>query len=305
MSQTQEFDPVGRAQTHVRARLKQAFLAQAVADAFCYPYEFNKPGIAKISADYAGNGTIAISDDTQMAMFGLYALGAMRRAGWVRDVNSFKDNDFIKGAYLAWYRTQTDGKLAEGETWLEREEKMRRTRAPGMTCMGSMRRLAQGVPVRNDSKGNGAVMRTLPFVFAPDLLGVSWDDAVLLAVEAGKLTHLHTESTEAVRNYMGIAHALISGHTITYIGSKEGSTFTALPALWMGVGLVAEALNDSFYEERFGRTLINCSVADIDSDTVAAIFGGLYGLRYPAPTFLIERLKERDVIEKLVDWACP
>ncbi len=290
----------------MKEKIKQAFLAQAVADAFCAPYEFGGATPGKVSEALFGTAPLKITDDTQMAMFGLYALGAARRA--VPDEGKTPPLDYVRDAYLAWYRTQTDGK--PGGTWLEEEPLMRVRRAPGNTCMGSLRVISKGILVDNDSKGNGAVMRTLPFAFAPDLLGLGFADTHLLATSAGMLTHHHRDSSWAVNRYMNIAHALRESRTMPHPaykylrdGDVSGDTFTAAPALCAAESLLREALQDGFADERFNRLLLHASLAGGDTDTVAAIAGGLYGLVRPAPAPLVTRLVERPIIERLVEWA--
>lgn len=296
----------------VKEQVKQAFLAQAVADAFCYPYEFRTPALSAVTEDYFGGRPISISDDTQMAMFGLYALGAARRA--LREDRSLplgaSPIEFVRASYVAWYRTQVGSRMPEHgwNCWLEREPKMRRPRAPGNTCMSACRALMHDELVQNDSMGNGAVMRTLPFVFAPDIVVVNHESALKLALSAGALTHKHPDSFAAVNQYMLHARHLRSvGHLTNFAGvfNLDGNTFTALPALNWAVTGLNDALQEGMSEERFCRMLTHFAIANIDSDTVAAIAGGLYGLVHAAPQHLIERLVERDVIEKLVEWACP
>lgn len=300
VTETQEFDSRGR----IRARVKQAFLAQAVADAFCYTYEFRQPLASEVTEDYFGTKPISISDDTQMAMFGLYALGKIRGEPF----NPFSTVKVLREAYVSWYRTQTNGAITSWIPWLENEPKMRRPRAPGRTCMSSCRALALGEDVHNDSKGNGAVMRSLPFVFAPDLLNCTLDEATNLARAAGTLTHKHADSDRAVHEYMLNAWQLRKFGFPSPIDPDDkevrGNTFTALPALRVAMFGLTEALQDGMHDERFCRMLTHFAVANIDSDTVAAIAGGLYGLMNPAPAHLIARLTERDIIEKLVDSAC-
>lgn len=302
-------------------QITRAFMAQAVADAFCYPYEFSKPTLDQVRKDYLDNHQIAISDDTQMALFGLYALGKFKRnAGAAIHSHSGDLTSILREAYLAWYRTQSDLTPSHAN-WLEAVPEMRRSRAPGHTCLASLARWAVGGIVRNDSKGNGAVMRTLPFLFIPDLLpGLTWEEAHQIALRAGQLTHHHRESDHAVMHYMRLGALLnyskrpadvladfsVSPYTLNYqtaaaVHAKH-NTFTAMPAFVAAV----VALRNAFAcppSQRFYSLMLEIATSGGDADTIAAIAGGLYGLQHEPPAELVTRLRENAIIRRVVTWA--
>ncbi len=299
----------------------QAFLAQAVADAFCYEFEFCLPCGADVDEHWESRRKIFITDDTQMAMFGLFGLGRAKR--YINKALTVEElvQGFILPSYRAWYRTQTDAapevKLPYVEdAWLEIQPEMRKTRAPGSTCMGSMASWQEGKRPFNNSMGTGAVMRSLPFVFMKDLVLPA--PKLTTAVKSGALTHGHKESTCAVALYMAAAEACrylnpkdLTNHLKFILGEEAkyknmdavqrhyGDTFTAFPAIIAAVITLRNAL----IQDDFKVILTECSVNAGDSDTVAAIAGGLWGLIKPAPKSLLNRLAEKELIEKLVAWT--
>ena len=304
-----------------KQRCLQAFLSQAVADAFCYPFEFGRPKLEDIEAHWRSRSKIYITDDTQMAMFGLYGLAeGIRNNKPVFEPQLYAD--FLLPAYLAWYRTQHNDPVV-GNNWLESRREMRKTQAPGSTCLNSLQQWKWGVRPKTLSKGTGAVMRSLPFVFMKDL-GTEYYfyNEHTVATMAGRLTHGHPESDEAVGLYMAVAKTMLNlDHEppalIAYLDSiladykvqklanmdqiqkKYGDTFTALPAMLAAVVTLRNALK----KDDFKIILTECSINNGDSDTVAAIVGGLWGLTKPAPKTLINRLAERQLIEELIDWS--
>jgi len=306
----------------VLTRMERAFLSQAVADAFCYPFEFFKPHPTQVTSAYCRKVPISISDDTQMAMFGLHAFTVSGRKG--ASPKGFV-NDYLLEAYLDWYATQTKGR---GISDLSSNPLMRKIRAPGNTCLGSLHDLAYGITRKNNSKGNGAVMRTLPFLFAQPFFD-KFIAAGDLAVAGGLLTHHHPESSVAVSLYMQLGEYLLSlktgddyiqalgvfqDHLSTFarvdvatFGSVEqvhqwGSTGTALPALIAAFVALRNSMLP-MVENPFLAMMVDCCVTAGDSDTVAAIAGGLFGLLFEPPVSLVTRLVERGIIVSLVNEA--
>ncbi len=54
-------------------------------------------------------------------------------------------------------------------SWLFEVQELHSLRAPGITCMGSLRNIVQGIDHENNSKGCGGVMRVAPVVLCHDL----------------------------------------------------------------------------------------------------------------------------------------
>jgi ADP-ribosylglycohydrolase len=293
--------------------MKQAFLAQAAGDALGYPLEFGSGKYSEFLKVYENpNRRLVITDDTQMALFGAYALYESKANGVSEDKARL---EVVKNNYLMWYRTQQYKKshLYSSKRHPLFVPEMMAVRAPGNTCLSSMDSWGKGVLPVNDSKGNGAVMRTLPFVFSPEILGISEDQGCELAVKASLLTHSHSESEHATKAYYRMGRCLLNGVSQKNVGSvlirkagfyvfdyfdlgqyTGGNTFTAGPALLKAVtGLILSGSN-------FHRLMAYCICHDGDSDTIAAIAGGLYGIVYSAPEDIVRRVVEADIILKTI-----
>jgi ADP-ribosylglycohydrolase len=184
-------------------------LAGAVGDALGGAIEFNSiadirhrfgpDGITDYAHEYGGRGKI--TDDTQMALFtleGLIRAHAAQRRGTETDVTLV-----LQHAYQRWFHTQGQpwdrfgGVFAQRspqpDGWLITNPGLFHLRAPGGTCMSSLRTFAvSGKPTTadykiNDSKGCGGVMRAAPAALWSD------DPAEVfsLAVTSAALTHGH------------------------------------------------------------------------------------------------------------------
>lgn len=75
--------------------------------------------------------------------------------------------DYVEGAYLDWYYTQTGKKKESPDkdfnyTWLRNLPELAHRRAPGTTCLSACESLYQGEKVQNNSKGCGGIMRVAP-----------------------------------------------------------------------------------------------------------------------------------------------
>lgn len=125
-------------------RILGCILGGAVGDAFGYAVEFDRwPeierrfGSAGITEPVARNGRIIVSDDTQMTLFTMEALGDSGDAIARRDVDAAVER--IRRAYLDWLDTQ-EGRVTEWNTAgaIAREPVLRNRRAPGSTCLSAL-----------------------------------------------------------------------------------------------------------------------------------------------------------------------
>jgi ADP-ribosylglycohydrolase len=183
-------------------------LAGAVGDALGYPIEFSsmddirqkfgQEGVTGYAPD--GSGLGKITDDTQMALFtleGLIRAHAGQRRGTETDVTLA-----LQHAYQRWLHSQGESwERASGtfkdrpgpDGWLITNKGLFHRRAPGRTCLMSLREYGQGARVGtvtdpvNNSKGCGGVMRAAPAAF--------WSDepaeVFALAATTAALTHGH------------------------------------------------------------------------------------------------------------------
>ena len=192
-----------------KSRYRGCLLGGAVGDALGYPVEFMKEheifrkygekGIQLLSQ--AGNPAV-ISDDTQMTLFAANALigSASTHCDW---------RETLLRAYQEWLGTQGDVCCIRDDPrprmWLYEVEELHACRAPGNTCLASLRRTAgKWEPFRadNNSKGCGTVMRAAPYGLSVnyDPMYSRGDDTYVvdrMARADAELTHGHPAAREA------------------------------------------------------------------------------------------------------------
>ena len=154
--------------------IRGCLMAGAAGDALGYTVEFmsrksileryGKDGITQFDLD--SNEKALISDDTQMTLFTANGMLMGLTRGYMRGIGGRPEN-YVAGAYLDWYYTQT-GKKREilindfHYTWLRDLPEMAHRRAPGNTCLSACESLFRQEEVRNNSKGCGGIMRVAP-----------------------------------------------------------------------------------------------------------------------------------------------
>ena len=174
--------------------IRGCMLGGAVGDALGAPIEFmsktvilqkyGKDGVQ----DYVelANGTGAITDDTQMALF--TAEGILRAYVRGHEKGICGVSSIVNGAYQRWLKTQgytanvPEDFLNSG--WLIKEKQLFSSRAPGMTCLSALEE--NTLRAENNSKGCGTVMRLAP-------VGLFFDpeSAYKYGCEFSAITHGH------------------------------------------------------------------------------------------------------------------
>lgn len=190
--------------TKLQDKCRGSLVGGAIGDALGYEVEFmslssilKKFGDRGITRYATRHGVAEFSDDTQMTLFtaeGLMNGIIATEAGRPEEVLPY-----IRNAYLAWYRTQTEMPSAIEGSWLSNIKALWSRRAPGNTCMGALQNLANGVKAKNNSKGCGGVMRVAPIgIFnAAHRHIYDYADTAHLAGWAAEITHHHIASTFA------------------------------------------------------------------------------------------------------------
>lgn len=185
-------------------KCRGSLVGGAVGDALGYEVEFmSLSSIIKrfsnkgITRYVLHNGVAEFSDDTQMTLFA--AEGLMN--GIINTKSGRPDAilPYIKDAYLAWYKTQTEVPNPVTGSWLSNIKALWSRRAPGNTCMGALDNLSRGLEVRNDSKGCGGVMRVAPIGIFNGVHRNLYDyeKTAHLAGWSAEITHHHIASTLA------------------------------------------------------------------------------------------------------------
>ena len=197
--------------------IRGCLLGGAIGDALGSPVEFlSLNSIAQVYGDAINDyvefsdGTGAITDDTQMALFtaeGILRANVRGREKGICDVASV-----VKYAYLRWLFTQgiksniSDDYLYSG--WLINEKQLFSSRAPGMTCLHSLE-YGSSNTAKNDSKGCGTVMRMAPvgLFFEPQ-------SAYEYGCDCSAITHGHQTGITAGGAFAMLISYLRSGKSL-------------------------------------------------------------------------------------------
>ena len=254
--------------------LKSAIYSLAVGDALGVPFEFKKRGTFRCD-EMTGYGTWdqapgTWSDDTSMT---------------VATLDSIKETDRIDPEDMR--RRFCD--------WLFRDAYT----ACGKTFdVGNTTRIAldrgEGLDDYH-ANGNGALMRILPLAFTE-----ATDDEIR-AVSG--ITHAHKLSTDACVEYVHLARQLIGGEVVVRDEIKNKPVDAIQSTGFVGHTLEASIwclLNTTSYTE---AVLTAVNLGD-DTDTTAAVVGGLAGILYgydSIPKKWIEELKNKDLIDSILN----
>lgn len=164
----------------------------AIGDALGAPVEFfnldaikqkyGESGITSYDYAYGKNG--AITDDTQMTMFTTDALCQFFASGM-----SIPLEIQLTQAYLYWLETQ-ESKYKDSSIKLLSHKELWSKRAPGNTCLSSLRQFKQsGTVINNLSKGCGGVMRVAPIGLAIK----DPDESYCAGKMSALITHQHVD----------------------------------------------------------------------------------------------------------------
>lgn len=166
------------------------------------------------------------------------------------------------------------------------------------------------------SNGNGALMRILPLAFA------DFGDGSNIQV-ISSLTHAHRISTDACEIYINIAEGLASGEDLNIsmgfaaLENYKGTTFERLTKLETlsrdeirSSGYVVDTLEAALWcllkTDNYTDAILTAVNLGDDTDTVAAVAGGLAGMMYGVggekgiPEEWIKRIAKLEYIEKLI-----
>ncbi len=265
-------------------KLKSAIYGFVVADALGVPYEFKQRGTFKCT-DMVGYGTWqqpkgTWSDDTSMTL-------ATCRS--IKENNKIVPEDILE-RFQQWYR--------KGEYTAHNEV---------FDIGGTTKHaLVSGEPGRDiTSNGNGSLMRILPLAF------IDCTEEEIRAVSS--LTHAHELSTTACVIYTTIAKRMLQGYDIKAILlnlKSYGEPFNRLYFIYeypeekiKSSGYVVDTLEAALWCLTTTYSYKDCVLKAVnlgeDTDTVAAIAGGLAGIKYgynAIPKEWINNLANKDLI---------
>lgn len=304
--------------------IKNSIYGLAIGDALGVPVEFTSREERKRNpvTDFVGYGSHNVpagtwSDDTAMTLATLDSLA-----------KGHPDYDDIMSRFLRWL-----GKAEYTATGVVFDV--------GMATQSALANYASGAAwheagMRGEyDNGNGSLMRILPAVFFAELSGrCGTDDEKLeLIHNVSRLTHAHPRSLMGCGIYAFIVMELLkspgkksvqkginrarefyaskeeyAGEMAVYrrILDEDMDVFARIPADEIrSSGYVVDTLEaavwcflntDSFYD-----CIVRAANLGADTDTVAAVAGGLAGLVYDDLSFLKEKLVRRDYLEELCD----
>ena len=299
---------------YTKNNFEACLLGGAIGDALGYPVEFLLKDIIKLKYGNGGitdlqlqNGKSLVTDDTQMTFFTSDGLLKSIKKGYGE--NTEPDYNIIYKSYQNWLNTQTkDGKkLNENQGWVTDIKGLYALRAPGNTCLGSLRKGIAGSiekPI-NESKGCGGVMRAAPagliYYKNPEL-------AFKVGAQCAALTHgnpsaylpagvmasiianiIQGKSLEnSVNNSMEILKKY-KGHEDTLYLLKKAKLFAKsdivpteaikrLGAGWHGDEAIAISVYCALkYQDNFKQALITAVNHDGDSDSTGSMVGNILG----------------------------
>lgn len=282
------------------SKIYDGIFGLVVGDAVGVPYEFSRRDTFT-ATDMTGYGSYNLpagtwSDDSSMALATVESIARLGRIS----------PDDIMHNFYRW--TDENAFTPYGELF-----------DIGFATRDAIQRYAGGVPAgkcggRGErDNGNGSLMRILPLAFT---------DCRYKTVDAvSDLTHAHEISLEACRIYISVARKLLRGKPLHEIVKKikpKLSVYERLPVLETlqrdeisSGGYVVDTLEAALWCNLKSSSYRECILLAVnlgrDTDTVAAIAGGLAGIMYGTggekgiPEEWIGQIARKEWIEELCE----
>jgi ADP-ribosylglycohydrolase/protein-tyrosine phosphatase len=288
--------------TSYNDRVEGVLLATATGDALGAPYEFKPPRGPDLEVAMVGGGGWEPgewTDDTSMAI----AIAEVAATG--ADLLDASAQDAIVQGWLEWSRVAKD-------VGIQTSSVLRAAARGGDITAASARAESAKLHERSGrTGGNGALMRTAPVALAY----LDDEDAMVEAARAvSELTHFEPDAGDAcVLWCSAIRHAVLTGKLDVRIGlhhipvgrrdiwakrlddaesarpasfPNNGWVVTALQAAWSAITTTlvpVDGPDPGVFRADHLRLALDAAVrAGYDTDTVAAIAGGLLGAAYGA-----------------------
>lgn len=268
-------------------RLREAVYGLAVGDAVGVPYEFKRRGSFQC-AGMIGYGTHdqpagTWSDDTSMT---LATCASIKNMGKI-------DCEDIRRQFEAWFYEKKYTPFGEVFDY-------------GITCSQAIDNKKGKDDER--SNGNGSLMRILPLAFVPNIT----DEQI---AEVSAITHAHKISKEACIIYVRIAQEMLAGVSPLEAIEKHVSEKSILHRLRhicrveeneiRSSGYVVDSFEAAMWSLLTTHSYKECIKKAVnlgdDTDTVAAIAGGLAGILYGIeniPKEWMEKLQGKEIIDQ-------
>lgn len=263
-------------------RLRDAIYGLAIGDALGVPYEFESRG-SFVCDDMVGYGTHhqpegTWSDDTSMTLATCASIKECEKID-IEDMRNKFNLWLNQAAYTAGDEVFDIG----GTT----EEAL---------CAG------KGID-EGWANGNGSLMRILPLAFVECA-----NDEI---ADVSAITHAHRISIRGCQIYIAIAKQLLKGIPLSDCIKEEDTPYHRLTQLnelkeeeIRSSGYVVDTLEASLWcllkTDNYKDAVIKAVNLGSDTDTVAAVTGGLAGIIYgyeAIPEEWIEKLRNKELIE--------
>ncbi|OBB77114.1 ADP-ribosylglycohydrolase family protein [Mycobacterium sp. 852014-52144_SCH5372336] len=283
--------------TSFNDRVEGVLLATAAGDALGAPYEFKPPRGPDLEVEMVGGGGWRPgewTDDTSMAI----AIAEVAATG--ADLRDETAQDAIVRRWLGWSRSAKD-------IGIQTSSVLRAAARDGVITAASARAESEKYHRRSGrSAGNGSLMRT-----APVALAYLDDEGAMVeaARTVSELTHFDPDAGDACALWVcAIRHTVLTGKLDVRVGLRHlnarrrelwakrldeaeaappaafpnnGWVVTALQAAWSAISttpvLEDDPVNGVFRADYLRLALDAAVRAGYDTDTVAAIAGGLLG----------------------------
>lgn len=305
----------------INETVKSVMIGHAVGDALGVPVEFcsREELLEKPVTDMVGYGVYDVpagawSDDTSMS---LCALDALRREDWRWE--------HIMANFIAWLEKGEYSPIGEcfdvGRGCLDAILSYCRGGGNALSCGG----------VGEYSNGNGSLMRIHPFVLYAYANRLPLDEQLALVDDGSKMTHAHERSRLACLIYTFVLDSLLRdpskdavrqglkaavehlgewGEMTHYKRLFEGDIASLQSRDIKSSGYVVDTLEAALWclltTESYKECVNRAVNLGGDSDTTAAVAGGLAGALYGYGSIPEEwkgKLMKRDYIEELCDRA--
>ena len=301
-------------------RMKSVIFGSVIGDAMGVPVEFKSRG--ELTADpvtgYRGFGSHAVpagtwSDDTSMTLAMLDSLA------------SGLDYDDIMEKFTDW--ADDAAYTATGEVF----DMGRTVRKALVNFNKDVPALECGPNGANDN-GNGSLMRILPAIFYVkyNMQDASLDEKIEVIHNMSALTHGHARSKMACGVYAILIMDLLETEykgTISYSLARAKSFYAAKPefesemeyfdkifspglaelpeSVIKSSGYVIDTLEAALWCALNTDNFLDCILKAVnlgdDTDTVAAVAGGIAGCIYDAPEDLIKGIVKYEEVDRLCD----
>jgi len=285
-------------------KLYDAIMGLVVGDALGVPFEFKTRDTFRVT-DMVGYGTHGQepgtwSDDSSLALATLESIGRCKKIDPADIMKNF-------AYWLCDSCFTANGTVFDvGGTTGNAIVKYCKTR--DITSCGGR---------EHNSNGNGSLMRILPLAFIPHT------NADVYNVSA--LTHAHEISVMACQYYLAVAEKLLDGadktEAVRSLERECKGVFSRVPVIdrsprevIKSSGYVVDTLEAALWcflkTDSYRECVITAVELGSDTDTVAAVAGGLAGIYYGVggdkgiPEEWIEKIARKSWIGKLCAAAC-